>query len=94
MEISYNDAVRCQGICVSNKCLVMHITHFGDEILHDLSFQGPIGWKVQLIKKSLFNLLLKLCIMGVTILYFPLTPQIISCLLCILEVTDNADNAD
>ena len=65
MEISYNDAVRRQDICVSSKCLVMHITHFGDEILHDLSFQGPIGWKVQLIKKSLFNLLLKLCIMGV-----------------------------
>ena len=57
MEINYNDAIRWQDICVSSKCLVMHITHFGDGILHDLSFQGPIGWKVQLIKKSLWNLL-------------------------------------
>lgn len=84
----------CQDICVSSKCLVMHITRFGDGILHDLNFQGPIGWKVQLIKKSLWNLLLELCIMGVTILYFPLTPQITFYLLCILEVTDNADTDD
>lgn len=79
---------------MSSKCLVMHITHFGGEILHDLSFQGPIGWKGQLIKKSLCNLLLELCIKGVTILYFPSTPQILSYVLCILEVTDNADNDD